>query len=65
MLIKIPTRLLLPLAISLAGISVSSVQADEFDGASIELDEQVVSGRLYANPVSAAAFNVTVLEQAD
>ena len=65
MFIKISTRLLLPLAISFAGISVSSVQADEFDGASIELDDQVVSGRLYANPVSAAAFNVTVLEQAD
>jgi vitamin B12 transporter len=63
--IKIPTRLLLPLAISLAGLSVSSVQANEFEGESIELDEQVVSGRLYANPVSAAAFNVTVLEQAD
>jgi vitamin B12 transporter len=65
MLIKIPTRLLLPLAISLAGLSVSSAQANEFEGESIELDEQVVSGRLYANPVSAAAFNVTVLEQAD
>ncbi|MGK0476037.1 MAG: hypothetical protein ACJAYV_001700, partial [Oleispira sp.] len=63
MLIKTPTRLLLPLALSFAGLSLPSVQANEFEDESIEMDEQVVSGRLYANPVSAAAFNVTVLEQ--
>lgn len=60
---KNTSRLLLPLAISVAGLSVSTTQAQEV-GAH-ELDSQVVSGRLYANPVSAAAFNVTVLEQAD
>jgi vitamin B12 transporter len=65
MLMKTPSRLLLPLAISFAGLSLGSVQANEFDDESLELDAQVVSGRLYANPVSAAAFNVTVLEQAD
>ena len=65
MLMKKPSRLLLPLAISFAGLSLSSAQANEFDDGSHELDAQVVSGRLYANPVSAAAFNVTVLEQAD
>ena len=65
MFMKTPVRILLPLAISCAGLSLSSVQADEFDDESLELDAQVVSGRLYANPVSAAAFNVTVLEQAD
>lgn len=31
----------------------------------ITLDDQFVSGRLYENPVTAAAFNVTVLEQSD
>ena len=31
----------------------------------IALDNQVVTGRLYSNPVAAAAFNVTVLEQSD
>lgn len=56
-------RLLLPLAISIASLSVPLVHAAEDDAH--ELDAQVVSGRLYANPVSAAAFNVTVLEQAD
>ncbi|CCK76093.1 TonB-dependent receptor [Oleispira antarctica RB-8] len=65
MLIKTPSRILLPFAISFAGLSLSSAQANEFDDESHELDAQVVSGRLYANPVSAAAFNVTVLEQAD
>lgn len=61
---KKPIRILLPLAISFASLSLSSVQANEFDD-SIELDAQVVSGSLYSNPVAAAAFNVTVLEQAD
>ncbi len=65
-------RLLLPLAISIAGLSftghsladTASLKDDaKFDDHA--LDAQVVSGRLYANPVSAAAFNVTVLEQAD
>lgn len=58
------SRIILPLAISLASVSLSSVQADEFDDTH-ELDTQVVSGRLYADPVAAAAFNVTVLEQSD
>lgn len=57
------TRLLLPLAISFAGFSLSSAHADESDN--LELDAQVVSGSLYSDPVAAAAFNVTVLEQAD
>ena len=65
MFMKKPSCLLLPLAISFSGLSLSSAQANEFDDESHELDAQVVSGRLYANPVSAAAFNVTVLEQAD
>jgi vitamin B12 transporter len=65
MFMKKPSRLLLPLAISFSGLSLSPAQANEFDDESHELDAQVVSGRLYANPVSAAAFNVTVLEQAD
>lgn len=60
---KNTSRLLLPLAISLIGLSVSSAHA--FGEQDHALDAQVVSGRLYANPVSAAAFNVTVLEQAD
>lgn len=61
-------RLLLPLAISLAGLSAPLVHAADNNAHALdsyELDAQVVSGRLYANPVSAAAFNVTVLEQAD
>ena len=58
------SRILLPLAISLVSVSLSSVQADEFNDTN-ELDTQVVSGRLYADPVAAAAFNVTVLEQSD
>lgn len=58
---KNTSRLLLPLAISLVGVSVSSAHAL----GEHELDAQVVNGRLYSNPVSAAAFNVTVLEQAD
>ncbi|MEH6447309.1 MAG: TonB-dependent receptor [Oleispira sp.] len=62
---KQPIRILLPLAISFASLSLSSVQANEFDDDSIELDAQVVSGSLYSNPVAAAAFNVTVLEQSD
>jgi iron complex outermembrane receptor protein len=65
MFMKKPSCLLLPLAISFSGLFLSSAQANEFDDESHELDAQVVSGRLYANPVSAAAFNVTVLEQAD
>ena len=56
-------RLLLPLAISLAGMAMPTVHAAEDE--THALDAQIVSGRLYANPVSAAAFNVTVLEQAD
>ncbi|HCM04562.1 MAG TPA: hypothetical protein DIC30_01000, partial [Oceanospirillales bacterium] len=62
---KNTTRLLLPLAISLAGLPFTSTLANEADGVSHTLDSQVVTGRLYADPVSAAAFNVTVLEQAD
>jgi len=62
---KKPIRILLPLAISFASLSLSSVQANEFNDDSIELDAQVVSGSLYSNPVAAAAFNVTVLEQSD
>jgi vitamin B12 transporter len=62
---KTPSRILLPLAIALTGLSLTPAQANEFDTESLELDAQVVSGRLYANPVSGAAFNVTVLEQAD
>lgn len=61
MFLKKPTHTLLPIAISFASLSMSSA----WSGSSVELDAQVVSGRLYANPVSAAAFNVTVLEQAD
>ena len=61
MFLKKPTHTLLPIAISFASLSMSSAWSDS----SVELDAQVVSGRLYANPVSAAAFNVTVLEQAD
>ena len=61
MFLKKPTHTLLPIAISFASLSMSSAWSDS----SVELDAQVVSGRLYANPISAAAFNVTVLEQAD
>ena len=57
-------NMLPPFAIFLAGVSLSSVQADQFkDGH--DLDVQVITGRLYADPVAAAAFNVTVLEQSD
>lgn len=58
-------RILLPLAISFAGLSLSSAQADEFDDESLALDTQEVSGSLYSDPVAAAAFNITVLEQSD
>lgn len=58
-------RLLLPFAVSIAGLSFPSAYANDSDVADHALDAQVVNGRLYANPVSAAAFNVTVLEQAD
>jgi iron complex outermembrane receptor protein len=52
----------LPLALSLAISAVSiSIQAADF----VELDTQSISGSLYSDPVAAAAFNVTVLEQAD
>jgi len=60
-----PTHILLPLAISFASLSLSSVQANSFEDEALELDAQVVSGRLYSDPVAAAAFNVTVLEQSD
>lgn len=62
---KNPTRLLLPLAITLAGSVATSSHAQGIESDAHVLDAQVVSGRLYSNPVSAAAFNVTVLEQAD
>ena len=62
---KNPTRLLLPLAITLAGSVATSSHAQGIGSDAHVLDAQVVSGRLYSNPVSAAAFNVTVLEQAD
>ncbi|MFT7409589.1 MAG: vitamin B12 transporter [Oleispira sp.] len=65
MLMKTPSRILLPLAIAFAGFSLAPAHANEFDDESLALDAQVVSGRLYANTVSGAAFNVTVLEQAD
>ncbi|MGK0248683.1 MAG: vitamin B12 transporter [Oleispira sp.] len=65
MLMKRPSRIVLPLAIAFVGLSLAPVQANELDDESLELDAQVVSGRLYADPVSGAAFNVTVLEQAD
>ncbi len=61
MFLKKPAHTLLPIAISFASLPISSAWSDS----SVALDAQVVSGRLYANPVSAAAFNVTVLEQAD
>ena len=61
MFLKKPAHTLLPIAISFASLSTPSAWSDD----SVELDAQIVSGRLYANPVSAAAFNVTVLEQAD
>lgn len=56
---------LLPLAISLASMAPSIANANDLEMASHELDSQVVTGRLYSDPVAAAAFNVTVLEQAD
>lgn len=49
---------------SLLALSVNSATANEFAPAH-QLDAQVVTGRLYSDPVAAAAFNVTVIEQAD
>ncbi len=61
---KKSSPILLSLAISSASLSLAatSVHASEND---LELDSQVVSGSLYSDPVAAAAFNVTVLEQSD
>jgi len=58
------SRLFLSLAISSASLSFTTLSANASDE-SYELDAQVVSGRLYSDPVAAAAFNVTVLEQSD
>lgn len=57
------SRLLLSLTISSVSLSLTSVQVSAADD--FELDAQVVSGSLYSDPVAAAAFNVTVLEQSD
>jgi iron complex outermembrane receptor protein len=54
----------LAISVSLtASFSLTSMNAQAVDD--YVLDSQQVGGRLYADPVSAAAFNVTILEQAD
>ncbi len=70
---KRPSFCVLPLVLTITGLALSSAYASEFDELDVdhdreldvELDTQLVSGRLYSDPVAAAAFNVTVLEQAD
>lgn len=59
------SKLLLPLAISFVGFSAGSVNASNQELSDHALDSQVVTGRLYSNPIAAAAFNVTVLEYDD
>lgn len=70
---KRPLFCVLPLVLTVTGLALSSAYASEFDEQDddhdieldVELDTQLVSGRLYSDPVAAAAFNVTVVEQAD
>lgn len=62
---SILSKSLLALSISAISQTAFSATGDSVSQSSVQLDNQQITGALYRDPVSAAAFNVSIIERAD